>query len=62
MVSLDGQSSLAKDFAAGSSVELEGLTGAIVRMGREFDIPTPLNNALYAILEPASKKIAASKT
>ena len=58
----DGQSSLAKDFAAGSSVELEGLTGAIVRMGREFDIPTPLNDALYAILEPAAKKIETSKT
>ena len=47
-----GLASLAKDFQAGGPVELEGLTGTIVRMGRELGVPTPINDTLYAVLKP----------
>ena len=47
-----GRASLAKDFMEGRPVELEGLTGVIIRMGRETGLPTPLNDALYGILKP----------
>ena len=36
----------------GRPAELEGLTGVIIRMGRETGVPTPLNDALYGILKP----------
>jgi 2-dehydropantoate 2-reductase len=57
MASLDrfpaqGRASLAKDFLADNRVELEGLTGTVVRMGQEVGVPTPVNDALYAILKP----------
>ncbi len=52
-----GRASLAKDFLENRPVELEGLTGTVVRMGREDGIPTPVNDALYAILKPAALRI-----
>ncbi len=47
-----GLASLTKDFQAGGPVELEGLTGTIVRMGHELGVPTPINDTLYAVLKP----------
>jgi 2-dehydropantoate 2-reductase len=47
-----GRASLAKDFTAGARVELEGITGAVVRMAREVGVATPLNDTLYALLKP----------
>ncbi len=52
-----GRASLAKDFLAGNRVELEGLTGTVVRMGREVGVSTPINGALYAILKPWALRI-----
>ena len=49
--------SLAKDFAEGRPVELEGLTGAVIEMGRKLQIPTPVNDALYAVLKPRANRI-----
>ncbi len=57
----EGRASLAKDFDAGNLMELDGLTGTIVRLGRELGIPTPLNEALYAMLEPGATKIAKAR-
>ena len=54
-----GMASLAKDFAEGRPVELEGLTGVVIRMGREHGVPTPVNNALYAVLKPRANRIEA---
>jgi ketopantoate reductase len=31
-------------------VELEDLTGAVVRLGRRLGIPTPVYDTLYAVL------------
>jgi 2-dehydropantoate 2-reductase len=46
------RSSLSRDLAAGRRIELEAFNGAIVRLGREHNIPTPLNFAVYAALLP----------
>ena len=54
-----GRASLAKDFTENKPVELEGLTGTVVRMGKELGLPTPINDALYAVLKPAALRIDA---
>jgi 2-dehydropantoate 2-reductase len=40
------------DLAAGRRLELEYLNGKVVALGREHDIPTPMNLAIYAALKP----------
>ena len=52
-----GLASLTKDFQAGGPVELEGLTGTIVRMGRELEVSTPINDTLYALLKPWAQRL-----
>ncbi|PKB68233.1 MAG: hypothetical protein BZY81_02660 [SAR202 cluster bacterium Io17-Chloro-G4] len=54
-----GRASLAKDFTENRPVELEGMTGTVVRLGKEAGIATPVNDALYAILKPAAARIEA---
>jgi 2-dehydropantoate 2-reductase len=44
--------SLYHDLAAGHQLELDALNGTVARLGREFSVPTPLNFAVYAALEP----------
>ncbi len=46
------RSSLYHDLAAGRRLELEALHGTLVRLGREYGIPTPMNFAIYAALKP----------
>lgn len=53
----DGMSSLANDFRLRRRVELEGLTGTVVRLGREAHVPTPIHNTIYALLKPAANTI-----
>ena len=57
-----GMASLAKDFAEGQPVELEGLTGTVIRMGRQYGVPTPINNALYAVLKPRANRIESERS
>ena len=45
-------SSLYTDLQAGRRLEIDSLAGAVVRMGREVSVPTPLNFAVLAILAP----------
>ena len=40
------------DLKAGNRLELPWLAGAVVRMGREADIPTPVCQTVYAALLP----------
>ena len=54
-----GMASLAKDFAENRPVELEGLTGTVIRMGQQYGVPTPVNDALYAVLKPRANRIEA---
>jgi 2-dehydropantoate 2-reductase len=44
--------SMQNDIMKGRPSELESQTGAVVRMGREAGVPTPVNEFLYAILMP----------
>jgi 2-dehydropantoate 2-reductase len=48
----EGTSSLQRDLAAGVPSELEDWTGAVVRLGRESGIATPVHDTLYAKLKP----------
>ena len=57
-----GMASLAKDFAEGQPVELEGLTGTVIRMGRQHGVPTPINDALYAVLKPRANRIESGRS
>ncbi len=46
------KSSQLDDIEAGRRLELEDLNGAVVRIGKDLGIPTPLNFAVYAALKP----------
>ena len=48
----DFQNSMHADFENGRPTELDALNGAVVRMGRETGIPTPINEFIYAVLAP----------
>ena len=41
-----------RDVMAGRPSELEAQTGAVVRLGRELGVATPVNDFLYAALAP----------
>ena len=44
--------SMHADIMAGRPLELEALNGAVVRAGREAQVPTPVNNLIYAMVKP----------
>lgn len=48
----DFQNSMHADIELGRPLELEALNGAVVRMGRELGVPTPIHSFLYSILLP----------
>lgn len=48
----DGKSSQLVDLENGRRLELEGLSGAIVRLGKELGVPTPVHSTVYAALKP----------
>ena len=53
----DGMTSLGNDFRAERPVELEGLTGTVMRLGAEVGVPTPIHSTIYALLKPAALRI-----
>ncbi len=46
------KASMLVDLEAGRRLELDAITGAVVRRGREYDVATPANTAIYAALKP----------
>jgi 2-dehydropantoate 2-reductase len=40
------------DLERGRRLELDGLSGALVRLGREHGVPTPTHTTVYAALKP----------
>jgi 2-dehydropantoate 2-reductase len=48
----EGTASMQRDVIAGRPSELESQSGAVVRMGREAGVPTPVHAFLYAALLP----------
>ena len=55
----DFQNSMHADFENGRPTELEALNGAVVRMGREIGLPTPVNEFIYAVLLPLKNGLPA---
>jgi 2-dehydropantoate 2-reductase len=47
--------SMHADIMAGRPLELEALTGAVVRAGKAVNVPTPINNVIYAMLKPYTR-------
>jgi 2-dehydropantoate 2-reductase len=48
----NGKASQLTDLERGRRLELEGLSGALLRLGREHDVPTPVHMTAYAALKP----------
>lgn len=46
--------SMHADLTAGRPLELEALNGAVVRAGRRAEVPTPINDLIYAMLKPCA--------
>ena len=46
------KASMANDLDAGNRLEIDWLAGKVVAMGRKYGIPTPAQEAVYAILKP----------
>ncbi len=55
------RSSLLIDLSQGKRIEVESLLGAVVRRGRAANVPTPLMEALYAVLKPHAQGSEALK-
>ena len=45
------KASMLGDLERGNRLELEWLTGAVVRLGRELGVPTPVSDKVYAVLK-----------
>ncbi len=52
----DTTPSMHTDFKKRNNTELESLTGYVVRLGKEFNIDTPIYNEMYAALEIRNKE------
>jgi 2-dehydropantoate 2-reductase len=48
----EGKSSLLVDLERGRPLELDGLSGAVHRLGQKYHVPTPVTSAVYAALKP----------
>jgi 2-dehydropantoate 2-reductase len=44
--------SMYHDYAKGGPIEIEGMSGYLVREGKKLGIPTPYHSAIYAVLKP----------
>ena len=45
------KASLLHDLERGNRLELDWLTGKVAALGRELGVPTPTNDAVYAVLK-----------
>ena len=52
-----GETSLQRDIIAGRPSELEAWTGAVVRLGRDEGVATPVNEMIYASLLPQERTL-----
>jgi len=52
----EGTSSLQRDIAEGRPSELEAWNGAVVRLGRESGVATPVHDAIYERLLPQERE------
>lgn len=52
----DGSTSLQRDLMAGRPSEFDAQTGAVVRLGRAYGVPTPVHDVLFAVLLPTAER------
>jgi len=52
MRAFPGKPSMLHDLEKDNRLELDGLIGAIVKLGSSFSVPTPVNKTIYAALKP----------
>lgn len=52
--------SMLRDLERGKRLEVDALSGAVSRLGRQFSVPTPVNDFIYASLKPQDLKAASS--
>ena len=45
------KASMANDLDRGNRLELDWLAGEVCRLGRELNVPTPVNATVYAALK-----------
>lgn len=57
-----GTSSMQRDVLAGRPSELEDQSGAVVRLGRQAGVPTPIHDLLYAALLPQERRARSGLT
>jgi 2-dehydropantoate 2-reductase len=50
-VAYDHKASMLQDVEARRTTEIDFLNGGIVRFGREHEVPTPLNQAIWALVK-----------
>ena len=58
----DLQASMHTDLIAGRPLELDALTGAVIRAGRAAAVPTPVNDIIYALLQPLAAGVSSTPT
>jgi 2-dehydropantoate 2-reductase len=46
------KASMANDLDRGNRLELDWLAGMVVKLGKQFKVPTPVNDTVYAALKP----------
>ncbi|NWF96826.1 MAG: 2-dehydropantoate 2-reductase [Candidatus Thorarchaeota archaeon] len=49
--------SMLQDLRAGKRTEIDHMTGAVVRLGRELGVPVPLSEAVYALVTALESKV-----
>ena len=48
----DLKASMHTDLERGRPLELEAINGAVIRLGKQLGVPTPMNLSIYALLKP----------
>jgi 2-dehydropantoate 2-reductase len=58
----DGTASMQRDLIAGRPSELDAQSGAVVRLGRARNFPTPVHEFLYSALHPGELRARGQQT
>ena len=53
---LDATASTQRDLMEGRPSEVDNFNGYIVRQGKQFNVPTPINQFIYSCLQPMERK------
>ncbi|MDD3706359.1 MAG: 2-dehydropantoate 2-reductase, partial [Clostridiaceae bacterium] len=54
-LSADGKTSMLQDIEAGRKTEVEMFSGVLREMGKEYEVPTPVNDTLYRMIRTLEK-------